>query len=69
MATEKRPGKRESKVFEKCSADQKCVAPSPALTMVKEGLVYARVFLRVTDEKTSETEGKRESEDMGRWWQ
>lgn len=35
MATEKKPGRRESKVFEKCSADQKCVAPSAALTMVK----------------------------------
>lgn len=44
------------------------MAPSP-FNNGKRGVGCEGDFLRVRDEKTSEPEGKRESEYMGSWWQ
>lgn len=60
-------GRRGGKVFEKCVAHQN--NSLTGFNNAKKGVGCKGVFLRVRDEKTSETEGKRESEAMGSWWQ
>lgn len=67
FAAKKRPLRCGSKVLEKHVAYQNGSITS--FNNGKRGLGCKGVILRVREEKTSETEGKRENEDMKSWWQ